>query len=146
MEVGMSDQLFKGYRFLLGPEQLALEPGRRVDSPATYRAWYLGAIVDRGGEAWTTNRKAVARVNHGRWIADCPWCETGMQTRPDWGVAYCAECGAGYERGTVVFPDDHAEIEAVLLTRVKRSQQHWDNRQTLEELVAENERPEVIIP
>ncbi|KKK99644.1 hypothetical protein LCGC14_2630680, partial [marine sediment metagenome] len=87
---------FAGYRFLLGPEQLLLSPGRRVSSPAEYLGWHVSVITNRGGDPWDSPEPTKARVNHGRWIADCVWCGTGMLTRPEWGVAYCGECGARY--------------------------------------------------
>lgn len=134
---------FRGYRFLLGPEQLSIA-GQSVDSPEIYRVWHSTTIEDRGARAWDAGRQAIARVNHGRWIADCAWCNGGMLTRPSWGVAYCAECGARYE--AVVFPSEHAKIEAVLLRRVRRDQQNWDARQSFDELEAENELTEVLTP
>ncbi len=143
---------FKGYRFLLGPEQLSMGDSGHVDSPAMYRIWHTTTIHSRGGNAWDAGRQAIARVNHGRWIADCAWCAGGMLTRPSWGVAYCAECGARYERGTypnahaVVFPEAYAVIEKLLLRRVRRDQQNWDARQSFDELQAENERAEVLTP
>lgn len=134
---------FRGYRFLLGPEQLSVAPGQRVKSPAEYLAWHTCCVTERGGLPWDSPRPTRARVNHGRWIADCAWCKTGMFTRPEWGVAYCAECGARYRQGLVKYPENHREIEAALLIRIRRDQQNWDSRQELGDLARENRRLEV---
>lgn len=137
---------FAGYRFLLGPEQLSLSPGRRVSSPTEYLAWHESVVTRRGGDSWDSHEAVSAYINHGRWIAKCFWCSTGMLTRPEWGVAYCGECGARYHKGQVEYPEDHKAIEEILLRRVRRDQQNWDSRQSLNELSEENLSPEVITP
>ena len=137
---------FHGYRFLLGPEQLMFYPGRSVSSPAEYLGWHVSVITSRGGDAWDSSEATKARVNHGRWIADCFWCGTGMLTRPEWGVAYCGECGARYHKEQVAFPADHKAIEKILLRRVRRDQQNWDERQSVGELANENRLTEVLTP
>lgn len=136
---------FSGYRFLLGPEQLTFDRGRRrVSSPEQYRAWHLSMLLGRGADLWDSLEPTTAYINQGRWVAKCVWCTTGMLTRPDWGVAYCAECGARYWR--VVFPADYEAATAILLSRVRRDQQNWDATQTVKELAEENKLPEVITP
>ena len=149
---------FAGYRFLLGPEQLSLSPGRRVSSVVEYLAWHVSVVTRRGGEPWDSNESVKAHVNHGRWIADCFWCGTGMLTRPEIGVAYCGECGARYHKGQgvivmsvslvgfVKYPAEYRAIEKILLKRVRRDQQNWDDRQSVGDLERENQLPEVITP
>lgn len=138
---------FKGYKGVLGPETLQFDPmnpGRRIRTPADYLGWHTRVVTTRGVEPWDSKKKTKARVNHGRWIADCVWCGGGMLTRPDWGVAYCASCGARYHRKYVVFPRDFLRISKALLVRVRRDQQNWDDRQKPEDLELENERPDVM--
>ncbi len=143
----MSIKRFVPYRFLLGPEQLlSLSPGRRVSSPAEYLGWHAQHVTARGGEPWDSPEPTKAYVNHGRWVADCAWCKTGMLTRPEWGVAYCGECGARYHKDHVAFPEEHEALETALLSRLRREQQNWDDRQTVEELERENRSPEVLTP
>ncbi len=137
---------FAGYRFLLGPEQLLFEPGRRVSSPAEYLAWHTSVVTGRGGDPWDSPKGAEARVNWGRWVANCAWCGTGMLTRPDWGIACCGECGARYSPDRVRFPERYDTIEKILLRRVRRDQQNWDKRQSVEELEQENQSSEVLTP
>lgn len=132
---------------IIGPEQLQYvpgHPGRRVSTPDEYLGWHSAVVLAREGVPWDTDRKVTARVNHGKWIADCAWCKAGMLTRPEWGVAYCVECGARYGKALVIFPKFPKDVEAPLLERVMRRQQNWDNRQGPAELKEENERDEVI--
>ncbi len=132
---------------IIGPEQLQYfpgHPGRRVSNPDEYLGWHTAIVTARGGVPWDTDRAITARINHGRWVADCVWCSAGMLTRPEWGVAYCAECGARYGRELVAFPKEHKKIETPLRERVMRQQQNWDDRQNAADLVEENKRPDVI--
>lgn len=131
---------------MLGPEQMLASAGRPVTTPELYLGWHTQIVTTRGGTPWDSPEPTKARVNHGRWIADCVWCPAGIPTRPEWGVAYCGECGARYRKGMVVYPERHAAIGEVLSRRVNRSQQNWDDRQTVEDLEAENEREEVLTP
>ena len=137
---------FTGYRFLLGPEQLLFEPGRRVSSPAEYLGWHTSVVTGRGGEPWDSLEGADARVNWGRWIADCFWCGTAMLTRPDWRIACCGECGARYAGEMLLFPDEAEEIVRLLCSRIRRDQQNWDGGQSVDELARENGLPEVLTP
>ena len=66
-----------------------------------------------------------------------------MLTRPDWGVAYCGGCGARYHEKHVIFRRRARQFERPLLVRVRRDQQNWTDAQTVEDLEAENLRPDV---
>ena len=142
----ISRKRFAPYRFILGPEQLSASAGRPVSTPEDYLGWHTTIVTSRGGTPWDSPEPTRARVNHGRWLADCFWCKGGILTRPEWGVAYCGECGARYRKGQVVFPTNHAAISRALSRRVRRDQQNWDDRQTVEDLEAENRKQEVITP
>lgn len=124
---------FPGYSSLLGAEQL-----KDVETPEDYRRWHAHVVEDRLGEVWDSDVMVTARVNHGRWVADCFWCSTGMLIRPDWGIACCGECGAFYRRGMVTCPNDAEDIEAVLCRRVKRENQNWAQPETVADLRRES--------
>jgi hypothetical protein len=132
---------FPGYQHLIGPESLLMNRGglspRPVKDIADYRTLHEQHIRSSNAQVWTSPEKCIARVNHGRWAADCVWCRQAMLTRPDWGVAFCWTCGAQYEQGMVIFPDD-PRIEKLLLLRPDPTTQHWDNKQTAEDLLREN--------
>lgn len=61
----------------------------------------------------------VARVERGRWIADCPNCG-GAEWAADGVPFFCFSCGNSDIDGdarTVVFPSNRREIEVALLER-----------------------------
>lgn len=129
--MGMS---FPGHMRLLGPSDLL----ENVYSPGTFFSWHHNVVVRRAGTPWDSEKPCVARVNHGRWVATCPWCDAKMLTSLEWGVAYCAECGARYGAGMVEFPDEASEIERLLCRRAKRETQNWKPGETIEDLIADN--------
>ncbi len=129
---------FPGYTRLQGPEVLSFSSGVKVRTPSDYLVWQGVMVTSKGGNLWQSTEPVEAYVNHGRWIAKCRWCDTGILTRPDWGVAYCAECGARYEKGFVKFPPNAEKIADLLCKRVRRENQNWDSRQSVEDLEKEN--------
>jgi hypothetical protein len=107
-----------------------------VTTPELYLAWHLHMIRERGlARVWTAGETLAARVNHGRWIADCPACGSGMWTHPDWRLACCGECGAVYTG--VEFPGEIDQITTLLLLR-PRDRQNWFPHETARDLLAEN--------
>lgn len=85
----------------------------------------------------------IARVEHGRWIADCP-CGAGVAVHPTWSETGCLECGRWWP---VMVPSEWDAIESVLLARPKRDTRNWLTLETVEKLRAENVAhglPEVI--
>lgn len=83
---------------------------------------------------------AAAVVNHGRWIVECPWCPSARLAapgRPFW----CPSCGnaqVGGQAVAVVWPDDPAGVERVLMVRPVGNRNMLAG-ETLEVLVGENE-------
>lgn len=136
---------FPGYARLIGPEQYTIATVGQVQSPEDYRLWHTLVVTMRHGKPWDSpHPPGRVHVNEGRWVCACFWCKKGMLTRPDWAVAYCAECGARYL--DVVFPANYGEIERVLCARPQRESQNWGippempdrYEQAVEELVREN--------
>ena len=128
---------FPGYTRLIGPESLSLGEYLSVRTPDDYRRWHLLRVTLANAQPWTSPEKVTAYVNYGRWMVNCFWCKKGVLTRPDWGIAFCATCGAQYEQGMVIFPTD-SNIERALLKRPDPDTQHWDDKQTAEDLLREN--------
>jgi hypothetical protein len=128
---------FPGYSALVGPETLNVA-GRFVNSPRAYELWHKVLVALGKAQTWESLVPIVAYVNHGRWVALCHWCKKGILTRPDWGVAYCAQCGAKYGKGWVKFPENHEEITKALVVRPDPETQNWDNKQTVDDLIREN--------
>lgn len=149
---------FPGYKRILGPEILSrpvlvevdgesVYACRKVRTREDYIAWHEDLLFEAGGDTWLSEEPVHAEIREGRWLAQCRWCRlhhrlTPMLTRPDWSLACCSVCGARYEGSNVVFPDDplRSEIIAVLLLRPFRENQNWLQRQTVEDLVRENEQ------
>ena len=62
---------------------------------------------------------AIARIDHGRWIADCPACKKAMYVDPQEKILVCVTCG-NEGTGTAVmveFPENYQKIENALLMR-----------------------------
>lgn len=85
---------------------------------------------------------AYARVNHGRWIIDCPFGCGGAEMLDDSRPTFfCCECrnAATYHRPVVVVvPDNREFIEAVLLRRPEYPTRNWRPGETIADLEAEN--------
>ena len=61
-----------------------------------------------------------ARIDAGRWMADCPVCGGVEYVDPDEKVFYCFQCGNHEVRGDgrpVVFPEAREQIEKLVMTR-----------------------------
>ena len=134
---------FPGHGMLLGPEQFTLGTGPTgnpipLRSRADYLLWHRIIVTQRQGQVWRSPEAVKVFVNFGKWVAKCYWCHEGMLTRPDWNLACCTECGAFYEDDKLIFPSDRRIVEA-LLARPSRANQHWDDQQTADDLLRENE-------
>lgn len=86
---------------------------------------------------------AVAYVNHGRWVADCPTAGCGgAMLVLNGGEFLCGTCfnaEIGGEYRPIVWPDDAAEIEALLVVRPLPVNMNWRPGETLAMLAAEND-------
>jgi hypothetical protein len=88
----------------------------------SYRAWLAGTAIkiNRPWNGKVTDRKPVkARIDFGRWIADCE-CGGAEYVDPNEPIFYCLSCGNEQTHGDarkVLFPDNLKEIEAAVLER-----------------------------
>jgi hypothetical protein len=86
---------------------------------------------------------AVAYVNHGRWVVDCPFgCGSAQMASRSDRRFFCVECG---HRGDgrwlpVVWPSDLEvqTVEAVLDARPDMATRNWRPGEPIDALVAEN--------
>ncbi|MFC6045745.1 hypothetical protein ACFP8W_05820 [Nocardioides hankookensis] len=88
-------------------------------------------------------------VSEGRWVVMCPDCGGAQFAARDDHRFMCVECSNVAIEGLwrpVVWPDDHAELEAELERRPMRRNQNWVPDETVEDLAAEfaANDPEVI--
>ena len=85
----------------------------------------------------------VARVNHGRWIVDCPNCRSAsFATAPTPRLRsavpsfVCPDCNGGpWPAG---YPAERAAIVALLDVRPDPTKRNWAPGETLGDLAAEN--------
>lgn len=89
----------------------------------------------------STKATAYARVDLGRWIADCPWCKSAQFASREDHRFFCTECGNAPVHGawiTVLWPDEWEEIEQILGQRLNVGNQWWSPGETLDKLEEEN--------
>ena len=83
----------------------------------------------------------AARVNHGRWIADCDRCE-GAELLIEPGWILCVSCVVTGESPTwrrVILPSKRKDIETILMDRPLHNR-NWEPRESPADLQAENDR------
>ena len=116
---------------LSGPPQIV-----RVRSEEVFRRRVRAVAVRLGVRH--EDGAYTARVEHGRWIADCP-CGSGVAVHPEWRDAGCLECGRWWP---VMVPPHWRDIEDILMARPKALNRGW-LAETVEQLEDENERHSV---
>lgn len=99
-------------------------------------------IAQRAGHVLRegTRGEVRARLEHGRWVADCPACNGAEVVSRAAREFFCLSCGNAQNGGQpmrAVFPRDRAKIEAALEVR-QAPNQHWRPGDTVEELRAMN--------
>ncbi len=80
-----------------------------------------------------------ARIEHSRWIVDCPNCNSAEFAFED-NVFFCSYCNNSDIKGKsrkVKFPKERKEIEEVLSVRQIKNR-HWYPNETLDKLKTEN--------
>ena len=89
----------------------------------------------------------AARVNHGRWLMDCPSCTAAHVADFDYQVFMGVECGNAANDGKwfgVIFPANAEDIEAALLARpvglnpARSPNRNWEITETVDDLLAQN--------
>lgn len=98
---------------------------------AIAKAAVYGLVITEHDDAATV----VARIDHGRWIADCA-CGSGVALRRTWTTARCFGCGAVYR--SVQWPAAADRIEAALVKRSALATRNWWPTERVADLEAEN--------
>ena len=113
------------------------EEGRRGFIQATLIRIGLPPVKD-----WQIKGAPIlARIEHGRWIADCE-CRGAEFVDPEWPVFVCCSCGAGPR--PVAFPGDRHQIESELMKRPVRPNRNWNPGETVADLRRENKERGII--
>ena len=92
--------------------------------------------------------EVAARINHGRWLVDCPGCNSALVIALSQPVFMCVECGNAANDGkwfTVTVPSNRKAIEAELLKRpmtgrnpAEAINRNWEAGETVAALKQEN--------
>jgi len=127
--------------------------------PAEIERWILGEkkpprelflrVVDliiedsAGADGGAGDPPAVAQVNHGRWVAHCPFCDGAELVdlaEPLFCCLSCDNAAAGGRWLMVQFPApvERALIEAALLARPAARNRNWAPHESVTKLVDEN--------
>jgi hypothetical protein len=85
------------------------------------------------------NTVIFARINDGRWIADCPWCPSAIVADPDDPRFFCVHCTTGAHWVRIIFPDELKEIEAILNARSHVKHRSWQPGESIHFLKAESD-------
>ena len=73
-------------------------------------------------DGFMIGHRIFARINHNRWVADCP-CGSAQVVSPADPRMACTECGAGWFR--LVVPDDPAAVEASVGDALPHERNWW---------------------
>jgi hypothetical protein len=117
----------------------------------TLRSWYVLKAAQTGVpiENREGPEKVTARILYGRWLVDCPHCRGANDVIPEEPIYLCSSCGwpgifrageyvpAHFAR--VIFPQNRAEIERILLRRKLIRNRNWQPGETIGQLAEENQ-------
>jgi hypothetical protein len=87
---------------------------------------------------YVIGQAAYARINHNRWVADCP-CGSAQVVSPADPRMACTECGLGWIR--LIFPDDPAAAEASVADRLPAERNWWQDDDPSWDRLAEPAEP-----
>jgi ribosomal protein L37AE/L43A len=95
-----------------------------------------------------TTGTVAARINHGRWLVDCPGCNSALVVDLGQPVFMCVECGNAANDGkwfAVTVPSNRKAIETELLKRpwngrnpAEAVNRNWEPGETVAALKQEN--------
>lgn len=82
-----------------------------------------------------------ARVNHGRWIVDCPWCSGATILIDEDPRFFCCDCcntGADHRYLPVRVRPDREVVERLLMRRPRMENRNCRPDETPDDLMREN--------
>jgi hypothetical protein len=109
-----------------------------LEAVTWWRRNWVERIARRPLEIRTT--RVQPRVNHGRWLFDCPDCRAkgtpaSSNATPGLDTVVCLTCGGEFPAS---FPAERAEIERLLLLRPSKEHRNWETAEPVDDLRAEN--------
>lgn len=111
------------------------------DSPHMLLARRAGVTIPKLAGNVVPSPPIMARVNHNRWIADCPDCNGAEFVFLDELHFWCANCqnaSVGHKWRRVKLPENRADIEAILLARPLPDNRNWSVDDDLNAMRQEN--------
>lgn len=120
----MSIPVLRAETFYLPPPQLPADAWDLVAPAERVFRWYEYRVQRRvtPPDGFIIGQRVWARINHNRWVADCP-CGSAQVVTPADPRTACTECGLGWL--IVVFPEAVAAIEASLADRLPDQRNWW---------------------
>lgn len=129
-----------------------LPAGRMAEASLHPRFWGGVAPIPVAGLAAAS---IAVQVNDGRWLVQCPGCQSAqMASRTDRRF-YCGECSNGSHGGqwvSVTWPADGDDIDTVLAARPDPTTRNWvptkgdGSPETVADLIAENDVHSIPVP
>lgn len=123
------------------PESLVYKPAPHLWPAVLYPSQSRrGYYVPSAGVSEKTTVYAI--VNEGRWMTQCPFCASAQEASQTDPFFYCARCQnepVSNQSVPVAWPDDHAEVERLLVERPFRENRYWEPSEPVAQLVAENQ-------
>lgn len=119
----------------------------------SHSAWFTRQAEGRGLHISTVvqeDHEIDAYVNHGRWIADCPFCKGAECVTENEKVFYCLSCGNEQVGGNFIkvnFPKrvDRYKFEKSLARRPE-SLRNWIPGETPADIAKENRKNGIAVP
>lgn len=94
--------------------------------PAAERVWRWLELKQQRRltppDGFVIGQQTYARINHNRWVADCP-CGSAQVVTPNDARMACTDCGFGWI--LLVFPEDIAAVEESLADELPHLRNWW---------------------
>lgn len=111
--------------FYLPPPDRPTDAWQLVPPAERVIVWYEGKqqrrLPRRSGTVLGV--RVYPQINHGRWVADCPECNSAQIVTPTDPRLFCVECLSGWFRLT--FPADPLAAEQAVAELPVREQNWW---------------------
>ncbi len=113
------------------------EPHQSAPEAIVERVWRVG--LGRPAPSSGSSTTAEARIEHGRWIVDCPYCKGAQFASKADRRFFCVDCGheATSDEGRwlkVAWPRNPDEIEQELVRRPNVVNRNWKAGETVASL------------
>ena len=118
-------------------------PGSMTGAEAVLNVWLVKGEVPPTiprSQSIAASPEVEVVANYGRWLVECPFCPSAQVASVSDRRFFCTDCGNAAVGGAfvkTVWPDDLAELDAVLSQRPPPNA-NWRSHETLDLIRAEN--------